>query len=138
MQVLIILLIFTILIGAIYLIKIKIDEGTLTEKEKSKKFKDIQIKVSSVMQTKKSTNSYPVIFIVYVIVGLFVIRTPDWDYKVYILYFGLMSILYWVLKDIVIAIMKNFLGDIVKFYGIMLAYVVVFVLAAFFFKMLLG
>ena len=39
MQVFLTLLIFAILIGAVYLIKIKIDAGTLTEKEKKKFYK---------------------------------------------------------------------------------------------------
>jgi hypothetical protein len=53
MQVFFTLLIFAILIGAVYLIKIKIDEGTLTEKERFKKFNDVPIKVSPITQTKK-------------------------------------------------------------------------------------
>lgn len=51
MQVVFILLIFGILIGAFYLIKIKIDEGTLTEKEK-KQFINTPIKISSKETTK--------------------------------------------------------------------------------------
>ena len=51
MQVFLTLLIFAILIGAVYLIKIKIDEGTLTEKEK-KKFINTPIKISSEETTK--------------------------------------------------------------------------------------
>jgi hypothetical protein len=89
-------------------------------------------------EEKKSPNSYPVIFIIYVIVGLFVIREPDWDYKVYIWYFGVMSFGYWALKDIVSAIMKTAFGDIIKFYGIMLVYIVFFVLAGFFIKLIFG
>ena len=89
-------------------------------------------------EEKKSPNPYPVIFIIYVIVGLFVIREPDWDYKAYIWYFGVMSFGYWALKDIVSAIMKTVFGDIIKFYGIMLVYVVFFVLAGFFIKMIFG
>jgi hypothetical protein len=51
MQVFFTLLIFAILIGAVYLIKIKIDEGTLTEKER-KKFINTPIKISSKETTK--------------------------------------------------------------------------------------
>jgi uncharacterized membrane protein YhaH (DUF805 family) len=63
MQVFFTLLIFAILIGAVYLIKIKIDEGTLTEKERSKKFNDVQIKVSSIAQTKKNNEKGPLFYI---------------------------------------------------------------------------
>ena len=49
-----------------------------------------------------------------------------------------MSFGYWALKDIVSAIMKTVFGDIIKFYGIMLVYVVFFVLAGFFIKMIFG
>jgi hypothetical protein len=89
-------------------------------------------------EEKKSPNSYPLIFIVYAIVTLFIVREPDWDYKVYIAYFGVMSFLYWAFKDIVAAIMKTVLGDIIKFYGIMFVYIVFFVLAGFFIKMIFG
>jgi uncharacterized membrane protein YhaH (DUF805 family) len=48
MDIVSILLIFFILIGAFYLVKKKIDESTLSEKEKNKEFKDIPIKTSSI------------------------------------------------------------------------------------------
>jgi len=63
MQVFFTLLIFALLIGAVYLIKIKIDEGTLTEKERSKKFNDVPIKVSSITQTKKNNEKGPIFYI---------------------------------------------------------------------------
>ena len=63
MHVFIVLLIFVILVVAIYLIKIKIDEGTLTEKERSKKFNNVPIKASSIIQTKKNNEKSPLFYI---------------------------------------------------------------------------
>jgi hypothetical protein len=95
-------------------------------------------KMNSSEDKKKSPNPYLIIFIIYVIVGLFVVRTPDWDYKAYVLYFGIMSFGYWALKDIVTAIMQTVLGDIIKFYGMMFFIITALVLFAFFLKMILG
>ena len=55
MDIVSVLLIFFILIGAFYLVKKKIDESTLSEKEKNNKFKDIRIKTSSIKT--KNVNS---------------------------------------------------------------------------------
>ena len=53
--------ILLVLIGAIYLVKVKIDEGTLTENGR-KQFADTSIKISSV-KTQKTNNDNEFFFL---------------------------------------------------------------------------
>jgi uncharacterized membrane protein YhaH (DUF805 family) len=57
MDIVSVLLIFFILIVAFYLVKIKIDEGTISEKEKNKVFKDEPINTSSIRIRKVNNDN---------------------------------------------------------------------------------
>ena len=56
MEIFSVLLLLFVLVGAFYLVKIKMDQGTLTERE-IKEFIDTPSKTSSIKTTNKSNDS---------------------------------------------------------------------------------